>query len=177
MELNQLIFRFLFSLGGRWPLVDEVVIFSAVWLGYVLGLLLVGFFVWRFYRRDEVAGTAAASVVGAALAAWIFSAVVKFWYLAPRPFAFYAELSPLFRYGFLDSFPSGHTIVAFAAAVAVRQFYPRFGNFVLVLALMIGLSRVIAGVHWPLDVLAGLLFGAFLGWLIPHLGPARRQLS
>ncbi len=177
MVLNQLIFQFLFGLGGRWPLVDQVVIFSAVWLGYGVGILLLGFFGWRFYRRDQVATVAAASTLGAALAAWIFSAVVKFWYLAPRPFAFYQELSPLFRYGEWDSFPSGHTIVAFATAVAVRQFYPRFGNLILILALMIGLARVIAGVHWPLDVFAGLLFGSFLGWLIPRLGPTPRRLS
>ena len=96
------------------------------------------------------------------------------------------------------SFPSGHTITAFAAALAVvlvqsissKRAAPQsalfntitFATLALLAAALIGLSRVAVGAHWPVDVLAG----AACGWLagcsgawISHRFPAiwRASLS
>lgn len=58
------------------------------------------------------------------------------------------------------AFPSGHTQTAFGAGVYLSFMYPILSPVFLSLALMVGLSRIAIGVHYPLDVLVGALFGA-----------------
>ena len=57
------------------------------------------------------------------------------------------------------SLPSGHTAGAFVVATAVAIYYPLFWPLALSWALCIGLSRIMLGVHFPLDVIAGALLG------------------
>lgn len=63
------------------------------------------------------------------------------------------------------SFPSGHTTVAFAVAVALAGSASGLGAVVAVLAGGIAVSRVYLGAHYPLDVAAGALLGAASGWV------------
>ena len=62
------------------------------------------------------------------------------------------------------SFPSGHTISAFAFAIAVAQFYPALFPWLLFCALSVGISRVVLGMHFLSDVLAGCALGCSLGY-------------
>jgi undecaprenyl-diphosphatase len=62
------------------------------------------------------------------------------------------------------SFPSGHSITAFAIAVSVGLYYPDVFGFLLLCALSIAASRIILGMHFLSDVLAGCLIGAILGY-------------
>lgn len=55
------------------------------------------------------------------------------------------------------SFPSGHTLVSFNAAIALHHYHRKWGVAALVLASLIALSRLYLFVHYPTDVLAGLL--------------------
>jgi len=73
------------------------------------------------------------------------------------------------------SFPSGHTTAA-AAFCAVWIYYAKrqwLRAALTVAAVMVGLSRVAVGVHWPVDVAAGLCAGALAAWAGPAL--ARRS--
>ena len=66
------------------------------------------------------------------------------------------------------SFPSGHTATAFIGAGILAAQYPLtwVKRVVLICAGLIGLSRIMMGVHWPFDVLVG----ATLGWVIGYYG-------
>lgn len=80
-------------------------------------------------------------------------------------------IGPAFKAG---SFPSGHSTTAFAVAgLMALGFRAGFLAFVAV-ALLVGISRSVVGVHWPLDILAG----AFGGWLcaVAALAIAQRTL-
>ncbi len=62
------------------------------------------------------------------------------------------------------SFPSGHTGSSFAAATVIfRRMPKRYGIPALVLAALIGFSRLYVGIHYPSDVLAGMVTGILLG--------------
>jgi undecaprenyl-diphosphatase len=80
----------------------------------------------------------------------------------------WSSLLPPDRY----SFPSGHTITAFAVAVPFGLFYPSLLAGLLFCAVSVAASRVVLGLHYLSDVLAGVLIGGGLGlaaylWVVP----------
>lgn len=62
------------------------------------------------------------------------------------------------------SFPSSHAVNIASATVIVGLSFPVWALPALLLAFLVGLSRVYLGLHYPSDVLAGYLLGAALGW-------------
>lgn len=62
------------------------------------------------------------------------------------------------------SFPSGHTMTAFAAAVSLGQFYPALLGLLLGCAACIAISRILLGMHFLSDVVAGGILGTLLGY-------------
>ena len=63
------------------------------------------------------------------------------------------------------SFPSGHTITAFAVAVSLGVFYPGVLAGLLFCAASVALSRILLGMHFLSDVLAGAAVGTALGYM------------
>ena len=71
------------------------------------------------------------------------------------------------------SFPSGHTTTIFALAVALACLFPRLRLGLLSIAVWVGCSRVMIGVHWPSDVLAGAALGTATTLVLRHAATAR----
>src|SRR5581483_4496197 len=69
----------------------------------------------------------------------------------------------------LYSFPSGHSITAFGVAVSIGLFYPELQGCLLAAAVLIAGSRIILGMHFLSDVLAGSMLGALLGVTSFHI--------
>jgi undecaprenyl-diphosphatase len=67
------------------------------------------------------------------------------------------------------SFPSGHSITAFAVAVCIGLFYPQLQGALLFIALCVAASRIILGMHFLSDVIAGSAIGAALGYSAFHI--------
>src|SRR5713226_6753421 len=61
------------------------------------------------------------------------------------------------------SFPSGHTMTAFSIALVVGYFYPSLEGALFFVALSIAVSRIVLGMHFLSDVLAGVVLGIALG--------------
>lgn len=92
---------------------------------------------------------------------------LKVLFVRPRPYDFFSPgtIQLFFDRPATYSFPSGHSAVAFAAALLLHFFYGKAAWFVYVLALLVAVSRVFIGVHYPSDVVAGALIGTAGGWL------------
>jgi undecaprenyl-diphosphatase len=105
----------------------------------------------------------AAHLSTAALLALVLSQTLKRTFRRARPTAGISGFAALVENPDAFSFPSGHTAVAFAVAAALAGQGDGLGLVLFPLAIGIGLSRLILGAHYPLDVAAGALVGLAAG--------------
>ncbi len=169
-EIHQQFFLFIYWLLGPASYVSGVTVFFAVWFPLVLGMFPI---VYELYRHKE--GKLQMTlwrIYCAPLLAYAFTILIKNFYLTPRPFAS-LEIPPAFLvssdpFG-LQSFPSSHT--AFFAGLAVTMYFcnPRLGKWFLVGAVLIGVARIGAGVHWPIDIFGGFVVGLALGYIVEQI--------
>lgn len=117
------------------------------------------------HKRTRRAGITA--LMALALGFLCTNVLLKHLVQRTRPWLVVEGLAALIAEGDPNSFPSGHTTAAFAAAAAWWNTLPRRWMKVtgLVMAALMGLSRLYVGVHFPSDVLAGALVGGFCGVL------------
>jgi undecaprenyl-diphosphatase len=106
---------------------------------------------------EPVARMAATGLVCTLLYNWLKSKTSR-----PRPFAVESAVragaDPLDPF----SFPSGHTLHAVAFSVVAVAFYPMLSWLLVPFTVLVAVSRVVLGLHYPSDVLAGAVVGALI---------------
>jgi undecaprenyl-diphosphatase len=132
------------------------------WLWYALGAILL--VLGGEHRFAAIGAGATAAVAGI----FIFRSL-KHTSRRQRPCEIephcWAAILPPDRY----SFPSGHSITAFGIAFTIGSFYPELQGCLLVVAVLVAGSRIILGMHFLSDVIAGSAIGLALGYLSYHL--------
>ncbi len=83
----------------------------------------------------------------------------------PRPYSYFPEMTLLVAPLADFSFPSGHTFASFASATALFLYHKKLGIAAYLLAGIIAFTRLYLYVHFPSDVLAGMLLGILSGWI------------
>jgi len=128
------------------------------WLWYAMGLVILLFGGDDRLLAVGAAGSAAAASVLLFLVLKRFACRRRPCHIAPHC---WATLLPPDQF----SFPSGHTMTAFAVAVPLLLHYPSLTIGLLFCALSIAISRILLGMHFLSDVVAGGLIGTGLGFL------------
>lgn len=177
IDLDQKLMQAATAIGGREPGRDAIVFFLADGLPFVL----VGTAVWLFLtgrtaaerRRNQEVGFAAIISV---LLAFATRALMAGSLERPRPFdAFpdihhltFTSLEYIRLYGNTYSFPSGHAAVTFAfvGTIFFMGRHGRLGVALLAVALIVIMARVVAGFHYPTDVIGGAAMGLAIAWVI-----------
>jgi undecaprenyl-diphosphatase len=133
--------------------------YGLVWLAIALVLALL----WR--RPSIFVLVLAADAIADLLSALLKAAIPR-----ARP-----DVSHLVTMPTSHSFPSGHAATSFACATVLGAVAPRYRLAFLVLAAAIAYSRLYNGVHYPLDVLGGVVLGVLVGITVLRLPATRRR--
>ncbi len=91
---------------------------------------------------------------------WMLAEGAKYLFNRARPLIDDTEMAPLIKTPSSSSFPSGHSATAAAGALTLSAVYPSFAPTLVLSGFLVALSRIYLGVHYPFDVLAGMLIGA-----------------
>ena len=83
-----------------------------------------------------------------------------------RPYEVDSTITVIDAKPFTRSFPSGHAAMAVAGAIAGSQMLPYSSWIWWPLAVVVAISRVYIGVHWPSDVIAGAVIGLAMAWFV-----------
>ena len=171
--MNEEVFRLLNEFAGASVLTDTLFIFCGAYLGWVL-IVGIGMFLFRerwshprilFFPKREHAREVGI-VFFTALVVWLATQVLKDIFDVSRPFLVLDKVRVLLGADGTGSFPSGHASFFGALAFGLYFYHRRLAYFYGGAAVLIGVSRIVAGVHWPLDVVGGYMFGILVAYII-----------
>jgi len=125
-----------------------------VWI--IIGVLL-------FLREETKHHRFFISFLGVLGMSWVFVEQILKWVVArPRPSvdmgAYVVDTGAMWY-----SFPSSHAALSWAFVVVLSHYEPKYRSVYIVLAILISLSRIYLGVHYPIDVLVGAILGFIIG--------------
>jgi len=155
-NFNLVVFRAIYGLSHRNIFLDDIGIFLANYLPYIL---VLGFLVLLYYQRGWrlrlywFAEAAIAILVSRGL----ITEIIRHFYNHPRPFDALGIPALIFESG--NSFPSGHMTFFFPLALAVLYMNRTWGWWYIALTAIMGVARIYVGVHWPFDIAGGALIG------------------
>ena len=138
---------------------DSVIIFCAKYLFVLVPLLFV--LVWR-QAGKRAKNQLVLALVTALVAAVILDKIGAKLYYDPRPFAQHG-IKPLISHAADNGFPSEHTLFSVTIGAVMAFYRRRLGLLAIVIALVVGIARVAAHVHSPVDIIGAALMGAAAG--------------
>lgn len=163
--MDYLIFQQINNLALKNLYLDEVAIFCASFLGYVLIGILFVLLIKNFKKYYKIVIQAFASGI---LARFIIVEIIRFIWDRPRPFIS-NSVNLLIRHSPSASFPSAHAAFFFALSFLIYFYSKKIGIFFLIASFLISISRVFCGIHWPFDILAGALVGILSALIIKKI--------
>jgi undecaprenyl-diphosphatase len=150
----------------RNPALDQAMVFitflgNAGFLWFVIAILLL------LQKRYQKCGIALLCTIF--LSMLLGDNLLKPLFGRLRPCNKFPEITLLLRRIHSPSFPSGHTMVAFASATVLCFYHRRLGLAGLIMAALIAFSRLYLFVHYPTDILGGILFGCITSLILLYI--------
>lgn len=141
-------------------MMHSIIVFCAKYL-FVFVILV---FCWAWLRANRSYKIHMASaIVAAGIVAVILDKLGGKLYYDPRPFVTH-HVTPLVAHAADNGFPSEHTVFTFTVAMVLYFYRPKMSYLAFGLALLVGIGRVAAHVHSPIDIIGGIVMGIAAGW-------------
>ncbi len=171
--MNNQIFYFFYNLAHQSDFSDKVIIFTADIFQYIV-ILSAGLFLLFYYKVFPSVNPFKVFfskwkeillVPFSAALATLVAIILKYLIHTSRPFLALSDVLPLFI-GHGYAFPSGHATFFSALAVSLFFINKKVGYLFMFFALLISLARIIAGVHFPIDILGGFILGTATAYFV-----------
>ena len=171
--MNNSIFYFFYNFAHQSAVVDNLIVFLAVYFPYLV-IIIAGLFLLFHHdvfkaenpyqifleKKKEILMVFITSGF-----AWVVARLLKIIIHTPRPFDALSNVTSLFpESGY--AFPSGHATFFLALAMSIYFLHKKAGYWFIFFALVIGLARIVAGVHFPIDILGGFVLGGVVAYFV-----------
>lgn len=162
--MNERLLLLINGWAGNNHLLDDVMIFSASYLIFAVFLMVAACATYLLYKRQWIQLTYLFATLAVS---FLLIQVAAHLYVDHRPFVDH-HLTQLVAHAAGTSFPSDHTTATTAIAFGLLLFtrFKKIGLTVLACAILIGFARIFVGIHYPIDILGGLLTGLAGGGLV-----------
>ncbi|UNJ81272.1 phosphatase PAP2 family protein [Metabacillus dongyingensis] len=157
-------FKLINSKVQQYPLLDNIMIFFAEYVQYAFVLLILMLWLLNKSNFRVIAFQAMFSFT----LAYSINRIIELFIYRERPFISH-EIIQLVEHSANSSFPSDHATSAIAIAVTLWLSSHHFKYTWFILAVVIAFSRIWVGVHYPLDVVAGILNGVIIALFTHYL--------
>jgi len=161
--MNNTIFFFFYNLAHQSQIFDKIVIFFADTFPYIVILLAV---IYLFFYKKNWKDFFIVFISSGF--AWFLAYVLKFLFHTGRPFDIFPKVISLFPETSY-AFPSGHATFFMALAFTLFFSHKKIGYLFIFFALLIGIARIIAGVHFPIDILGGFALGFAIAFFLKNV--------
>lgn len=166
MLFDQQVFNVIHGLANTNGILDVIGIFFAEYAAYIL--VIVALFLIlrekRWKRKIYFFSLASLSII---LSRGIITEVIRFFYHSPRPFVVLGFKPLLYDYAY--SFPSGHMAAYVALSLTIFYLNKKAGYWFFGTTFFMGIARIFVGVHWPSDILGGVIVAISSFYLIKYL--------
>lgn len=176
IQINNDIFYFFYSFAHRSLFGDKFIVFVAETLPYLVIILAM---VFVLFHHDLVRSKKPFALLKqkwkeitlvflSSIIAWVLAYIFKNIFMTPRPFLALQDVQSLWiESGY--AFPSGHSTAFMALATSIFLSHKKVGYLFIVFAVLVGLARIVAGVHFPVDILGGFILGAGVAYIVKFL--------
>lgn len=157
------LFQTINNWANRSSFFDQIFVWGAKSAVVIFGLVLV----YYIFKNRRIFW---ASVVTALVSRAILTELIRFIYKRPRPFIALDHVKLLIpKDGTEPSFPSGHAAFLFAVAFAVYLYDKKIGGILILVAFLMSFARIYTGVHYPSDIIGGILVAALSAFMTRRL--------
>jgi undecaprenyl-diphosphatase len=165
MNLDQQILLALNSWTNHSQALDWFFIFCANYLVYIFSAMAILY--WFIHKPENKMlerKAVATAFISFVIARLLLTELIRIIVPRHRPIVLHPIID-LMQIQKESAFPSGHASAMFAIAIAIYFYNKRLGSWLLVMSAVTAVARVVIGVHWPSDIIAGALLGILVAWL------------
>lgn len=163
MNLNASLFRKINSLALKSSYFDILAIFFAQYFEWILIFFVILFLIKEKKRSLYLFSGILFSTL---LSRGIITEAIRYFFPIVRPFVNNDEVNLLTNRIPTPGFPSGHAAFYFALSAYIFFSNKKIGTLFFIGAFFISFARILVGLHWPLDIGAGILVGIFSAWIV-----------
>ncbi|OPA75233.1 undecaprenyl-diphosphatase [Paenibacillus selenitireducens] len=166
-ELNYALFRMINDLGKQYTYLNPAFVFIAEYLIYALALSVAIY----WFTNNRTHKMMVISGILAFILAEALGKVAGMLHYNEQPFVVLSDVNQLIDKAVNNSFPSDHTMLFFSFCTVFWLYKRSWGWIWMVIAILVGISRIWVGVHYPADVAVGIFISIFTAvatyWMVP----------
>lgn len=162
--MNEKIFNILFNFANKGEFRKKIIVFLTKFTCDLFFIMYLIGGIYLIINFNKYGYTELFRYIFVPFIAFLTARIIRNKIKAKRPFE-KMEIKSLIYHKGGNSFPSNHSTSAMVLAMALGYLFPLFIFYFIILAIITGILRIMAGVHYPIDVLMGLFIGFVFGYL------------